>query len=353
MASQTLLLLLVVMICFSFGNTLKFCDAECSERRNTIVIIGRGGLNERLFLYSKMSGVANYLCAQLAIPSPHESLAAHYNRYKTISRNMTWQDFMVMQAPRHHCGDDSIVIQSVSGTSKSGLLVVSNISAAVNCKTQDISFVWVMHDEIVRTPTANLLSNITTYVQNDILSRGISWQLSDLDVTFDMSPFMRNHSKQIIANSNLTMNQFIVFHVRRGDLKRLCNSELEHIPSVLQHAFRNCPFYDSTTNTVSTELSHLPVVFFSDDGNFIYRSEVMRAIREIGFVTSIDGDYVIQQYVQDELSEMYFNNYVTFRIATAIQLYTDKIIQVHGHHGCGQSQLCGDKTLRSEQINKW
>lgn len=353
MASRTffsVLVFLALLTFVSFSNAFKFCDTECSKRKNIILILGRGGINERLFLYSKMSGVANYLCAHLVIPSPYEALAARYNRYKFVSRNITWRDFVVMQTPKHHCGEDTNdVIQSDAETS--GLVMVNNVSTAVSFKTQGISFVWELHDELFRTATANLLWNITTYVQNDILSRhpqssssGIGWQLSDLDVTFGMSPLMLHHSERIMTSNKFTAHEFIVFHVRRGDLKHLCNTDPEAISKALEYALGNCPFFISNSNgntkALSAHVSRMPVLLFSDEGSFIYRSEVRHEIREFGFENVIDGDYLIQEYVQSELSDIYMNNYVTYRIATAIQMQTDKLIQIHGHHGCGNRKMC-------------
>jgi hypothetical protein len=310
--------------------------------------MGRNGINERLSLYSKMSGVANYLCAHLVIPSPCDSLSARYNRYKPVSCNLTWTDLVVMQKSRH-CDDDIIIIQSSTDftADTNGLAVVTNISAALGFKVQRTPFLWVVRDEIVRTATSNLFANITNYLQYDMSSRyqqsssGVRLQLSDLDYSFHMSPSMLQHSQQIMKNSHLTANNFIAFYVRRGDLKRTCNSDLDEIPEVLGTAFRDCPFYNSTTKFISKGISDMPVILFSDENSFIYRSEVMRATREYGFHNTIDGDYIIREYVQDELPDVFQNNnYITFRIATAIQMQTSKLIQMHGHHGCGSSKLC-------------
>jgi hypothetical protein len=337
--------------------TWKFCDSECSQRKSSIIIMGRGGLNERLSIFRKMSGVVNYLCAHLIIPSPFESLAARYNRYSFVSQNMTWEDLVVMQKSPH-C-DDKIITQSLTGsitdTNTDGLTVVNNVVDAVSCKSQNTPFVWTLHDEIMASSTPNnLLSNVTQHLQLDLLYRfrhrhplpnhsssSSSLSLSDLESSFEMAPLMLQHSARIMKNNHLTANDFIVFRVRRGDLKRTCNSELDVIPRVLEEALKGCPFYNSTTKSVSEDMSRVPVLFFSDEGSYIYRSEAMREIRQYGFQRTLDGDSLVQEFVRDELSEVFQNNnYVTFRIDTALQMQTRKLILMHGHHGCGHSSLC-------------
>ncbi len=349
MSRASLFSLLLILTFLWNVNTLNHCTPECTERRNVIVIVGRGGLNERLFVYSKMSGVANYLCAHLIFPSPCESLAARYNRYRSVSCNMTWSDFIMIR-PSEACGDDMIIKAEMNIT---GLAIVNNISTAVNFKKEHrIPFIWTLGDEIIITPTANLLFNITKYIQRDMLStrhdpilsqsRRHVVDFNDLESIFDMSPLIVQHTEKIMKNNNLFENNFIVFQVRRGDLKRLCtNSELDGIPLHLHNVFKNCPSFNSTTKTVSAQMAHMPVVFFSDEGNYIYRSEVMRAFHEIGFRDIIDGDFIIREYIQDTLTEQYDNNYVIFRVATVIQKNTNKLVQIHGHHGCGvNKRLC-------------
>ena len=114
---------------------------------------------------------------------------------------------------------------------------MNNVIQAVGLKAQKIPCVWTLHDEIMTSPTANLLSNITQYLQHDLQSRrpevSIAFQWSDLDYSFEMSPLMLQHSLQIMKKHEIIANNFILFRVRRGDLKRICNSELGAMPRVL------------------------------------------------------------------------------------------------------------------------
>jgi len=139
---------------------------------------------------------------------------------------------------------------------------------------------------------------------------------------------------------HLSSDNFIILHIRRNDLKRGCNSELDAIPTALDRVLRGCSLYNSTSRSVYGDLQELPVVLFSDESAFIYRSEVMRAVRDYGFQHTIDGDYVVHEYIEDEMSEIYLNNYVIFRMMTAMQMKTKKIILMHAHHGCGTSSVC-------------
>ena len=63
-------------------------------------------------------------------------------------------------------------------------------------------------------------------------------------------------------------------------------------------------------------MSEMPVLLFSDEVSYIYRSEVMREVREFGFKRTLDGDSMVQEDMRDqELPARLQNNFVTFRNA--------------------------------------
>lgn len=348
--------------CVVIDASMKFCSSECSARKSEIIIIGRGGISERLSTYSKMSGVAAFLCARLVIPHPAGALAARYNNYSPVSGELAWSDLVEIQKPSLYC-DQDVIIQSSSSSSSTttatdslttvgtgGLRVAHNVSEALNLKATGTPFVWTLGDEIVTTPSRNLIRNITLHLQSvmsasrsDEVSPPFPTHIGELEFVFVISPLILRHSRDIMQNSNIsttTPDSFIALHVRRGDLKRACNSEIDAIPALLDSSLRTCPDYNTSTRTVSSALSLTPFLLFSDEGSVVYRSEVMREVRQLGFAAVVDGDWEIRQYALDRLPEKFHNNFVTFHIASAIRLHTRLKILLHGHRGCGHSKLC-------------
>ena len=77
----------------------RTCQRSCpNERRNKIVIVPhpkfKAGFNDRWAILDYVGNLAGYLCAIMVVPSPRLFLSPRHNHGRTLSSNVTWDDFM-------------------------------------------------------------------------------------------------------------------------------------------------------------------------------------------------------------------------------------------------------------------
>lgn len=85
------------------------CWRKCPQRINKIIFKhGRAGLGDRLTVIENLAQIAGYLCANLKMPSPFESLNPVHNNGNFVSKKLKWLDFRNLTFLQ----DDSQVLDS-------------------------------------------------------------------------------------------------------------------------------------------------------------------------------------------------------------------------------------------------
>ena len=113
-----------------------YCQRSCSnQRRNKIVIAPhpkyKAGLNDRLTILNQLGNLAGYLCATMVLPAPRLFLSPIHNHNKTLSSQVTWDDFVSMSWHHHNTNTYNNTNQGksslTSSSSSSSLPVYSSI----------------------------------------------------------------------------------------------------------------------------------------------------------------------------------------------------------------------------------
>eukprot|EP00977_Amphora_coffeiformis_P004228 scaffold884_cov202-Amphora_coffeaeformis.AAC.1 len=343
------------------------CGRVCPHGYNNRILylaMGGAGLGDRQYIISHLAQIAGYLCATLYMLPPWYHLGTQHNGGEPLSQNIRWSDFWDLHfhdkehtailndlmLPPHLINDTNRYYGRFVTPSHVDLIVQDHHLLGINNDGNSTNLTLVTKknrvardfedlDRFVSSSSSNssngqgqeatmerfiwiLVDNFYAWYKNDMESalqdlakKTAPSEVKNLPTLCDYQEV--KVSKLILALTDTIWHKLKTdfpnvaaighLHLRRGDAKKVCDTEIPTIKKYLQ-----CSLAD-TRNKIGQFL----VLFSSDESDATYRRTICQMVESDGHLC-LDLDALIKAELERLLNRDIINNYFTFEVGKQI-----------------------------------
>ena len=360
------------------------CRRRCFSRPNKILFthVNGAGLNDRTSVVKHLLQLAGYLCATLQVPRPHLMFNPGHNAGKRVSTELMWSDFwevlslddMIYSSSSSSGGSIMADLDEPYDTSKhsDGIHLVHARDAAPEqiidqfeeleeftfIQQQETNhknglppgFIWRIDQKFnkFQTTLGNYLEERRNQASNNVTIEGIQSppysRATSLPMWYhqgrsrgclyaELLPPQHlldlvQHAQRVVTNISRENAVYGYFHIRRGDAKEDCNTELSKIRTYL-----TCSLNQTET------LGNVTLLFSSDEKDQNYRKSLQEMVERETAAQFIDMDALLWEQlhraVESFAPKRRLNNFYVFRaisvLSVRLSLFT---LERRRHYKC-------------------